>query len=61
MSRSVTFEIPKSPRAVIQRVGRKTVVVIRLEDASALLADLEQAVVDAKFKAGVETVADLLH
>ncbi len=54
MIRSVTFEIPPHPQAIIQRRGGKRLVVIRLEDASVLLAELGQAVVDAKFARGRE-------
>ncbi len=42
MTRSITFEIPDSPRAVIQRSAGKTIVVMRVEDARALLAELEE-------------------
>lgn len=46
MIRSVTFEIPPHPQAIIQRRGGKRLVVIRLEDARKLVAELEDALAE---------------
>jgi hypothetical protein len=40
--RSVTLELPPSPRAVIQRSGGKTVVVLAVEEALDWLEQLEK-------------------
>ncbi len=50
MTRSVTFTVPSSPRAIIQRVGGTTTVTIRLEDAWELVNRLVEDLEKAKFE-----------
>lgn len=41
--RSIVFEIPGTPRAILQRVGGKLRCIIRVEDAIILVAEIEHA------------------